>query len=68
MIAAPRQCPRCRAELRLRHAGWCLWTAVCPDCYDGTEDSPAISRVMGRGDTAEHAIQDFHDRLEEAAA
>lgn len=61
------QCP-CGAELRLRHAGWRIWTATCPDCYDGTEDSPAISRVMGRGDTAEQATQDFHERRDEAAA
>jgi hypothetical protein len=63
---APRQCPRCRAELRARHVGWCLWTVVCPDCYDGTEDSPAVSRVMGRGDTVEQATTDFHERLDEA--
>lgn len=55
------QCP-CGAELRVLHVGCRTWTCTCPQCYDGTEDSPARSRVMGRGDTDDQAIQDFHER------
>jgi hypothetical protein len=65
-VTFPTQCP-CGAELRVLHRGCRTWTAVCPDCYDGTEDSPSISRVMGHGDTAEQAVQDFHERRADAA-
>ncbi len=59
------QCP-CGAELRLNHAGCRTWTVVCPECYDGTEDSPAVSRVQGRGDTPEEAYDDWRERRAEA--
>jgi hypothetical protein len=55
------QCP-CGAELQVRHMGCRTWTVVCPECYDGTEDSPDVSRVQGRGDTPEQAIKDWHER------
>ncbi len=62
----PTQCP-CGAELRVLHRGCRTWTATCPNCYDPTEGCTAVERVMGRGDTAEQAVQDFHERREEAA-
>lgn len=61
------QCP-CGAELRIIHFGTRTWTCTCPECYDGTPDSDAVSRVLGHGDTREEAIQDWHERRAEASA
>lgn len=40
------------------------WTAVCYDCYDGTEDAGERAHVAGHGNTPNDALwawQDAHD-------
>jgi hypothetical protein len=42
-----------------------LWTALCGDCYDGTEDAGERAHVIGRGKTAHAALWDWQDQHDE---
>ncbi len=55
-------CPDCGAPLRIVNPGRNTWTATCPDCYDGTEDSSERSRVMGVGPTPLTAKRAWHEK------
>jgi hypothetical protein len=55
-------CPDCGTRLRVDNPTARTYTAVCPDCYDGTEDSGPLERVMGVGLTPDGARRAFHER------
>lgn len=66
-IVAPRlallcHCSDCGNRLRIDNPTAKTYTAVCPDCYDGTEDSGELERVMGVGPTPETARRAWHER------
>jgi hypothetical protein len=43
-----------------------LWTALCRDCYDGTEDAGERAHVIGRGKTPHDALWNWQDAHDEA--
>ncbi len=55
------QCSDCGSQLRVRNPAATTYTATCPSCYDGTEDSHPRSRVMGVGASGRLAINAWHE-------
>jgi hypothetical protein len=42
------------------------WTALCLDCYDGTDDAGERAHVLGRGPTVRDALWAWQDKHDEA--
>lgn len=40
--------------------------ALCPRCYDGTEDAGETAHVKGHGETPESALWDWQEKHDEA--